>query len=143
MAIEIRRIVDLSRSQAQAIAELTAQLGSHVRIPSPTDLQAVVANDRTALFAACDGETPCGMLTLVWYDQPSGRKAWIEDVVVDASCRNRGIGRALVKTAVAYAGSIGATRVALTSNPTRTAAHALYLTSGFEKAETTVFVLKP
>ena len=31
-----------------------------------------------------------GVLALTWYDVPSGRKAWIEDVVVDAAARGLG-----------------------------------------------------
>ena len=82
------------------------------------------------------------MLTLVWYDVPSGRKAWIEDVVVDAEARGMGAGRALVAAALEHAGVIGAGKVLLTSNPAREAARALYRKMGFEEAATTVFAIK-
>lgn len=81
-----------------------------------------------------------GVLTLVWYDAPSGRKAWIEDVVVDSAARGCGAGRALVEAAQRLACEIGADRLMLTSNPRRTAARALYRKCGFNEAETTVFV---
>ena len=81
-----------------------------------------------------------GVLTLVWYDAPSGRKAWIEDVVVDSAARGCGAGRALVEAAQCLAREIGADRLMLTSNPRRTAARALYRKCGFNEAETTVFV---
>lgn len=81
-----------------------------------------------------------GVLTLVWYDAPSGRKAWIEDVVVDSAARGCGAGRALVEAAQRLAREIGADRLMLTSNPRRTAARALYRKCGFNEAETTVFV---
>ena len=82
------------------------------------------------------------MLTLVWYDAPSGRKAWIEDVVVDGAARGCGAGDALVRAAVAHAARIGAGKVMLTSNPAREAARALYRKVGFEEVETTVFAFK-
>ena len=81
-----------------------------------------------------------GVLTLVWYDAPSGRKAWIEDVVVDSAARGCGAGHALVEAAQRLAREIGADRLMLTSNPRRTAARALYRKCGFNEAETTVFV---
>ena len=96
----------------------------------------------TALFVAGTGEDLVGTLTLVWYDVPSGRKAWIEDVVVDAAARGQGVGRALVLAARDFAAQIGADRLLLTSNPRRTAARALYRKCGFNEAETTLFVFK-
>ena len=136
MSLEIRRITRLSDADAEALAALLPQLDGRLRPGRAAALQAVAADDRTALFVACDDARPCGMLTLAWYDVPSGRKAWIEDVVVDAAYRRRGAG-------VAHAAALGAERLSLTSNPSRTAAHALYFASGFEKSETAVFALNP
>ena len=139
MSLEIRRITRLSDADAEALAALLPQLDGRLRPVRAAALQAVAAGDRTALFVARDGARPCGMLTLAWYDVPSGRKAWIEDVVVDAAYRRRGA----VEAAVAHAAALGAERLSLTSNPSRTAAHALYFASGFEKSETAVFALNP
>lgn len=80
-----------------------------------------------------------GMLSLAWYDVPSGRCAWIEDVVVDAAARGRGAGRALVEAALEHARTVGADRVSLTSSAARSAARALYLSCGFERCDTTLF----
>lgn len=101
-----------------------------------------MCSDGAALFAArLDGRI-AGVLTLVWYDVPSGRKAWVEDVVVDAAARGCGAGEALVKAATEHAARIGAAKVMLTSNPAREAARGLYRKIGFEEAGTTVFVFK-
>lgn len=81
------------------------------------------------------------MLALAWYDVPTGRKAWIEDVVVDAGVRRSGAGRALIDAALALATKLGVQQVRLTSNPTRTAARGLYHDMGFEIADTSVFTL--
>ena len=78
----------------------------------------------------------------MWYDVPSGRKAWIEDVVVDAAARGFGAGEALVRAAQAHAAEVGAGKVMLTSNPSRGAARRLYAKMGFKEAETTVFACK-
>ena len=45
-----------------------------------------------------------GMLTLCICPTLAQDKLWIEDVIVDDSCRGKGIGRALVQAAVAYDG---------------------------------------
>lgn len=142
MKIEIQRISTVTPELTEAVCRLMPQLSERVRIPSTAELEAIVRNGNSVLFTASDAGRTVGMLTLAWYDAPSGRNAWIEDVVVDASQRGRGTGSALVEAAAAHAATIGARRLALTSNPTRTAAHALYLKTGFEKAETTLFVRK-
>lgn len=142
MAAEIQHISTLTQELSEAFRRLMPQLSGRARIPTATELEAIVQSDRAALFAARNAGRTVGLLTLVWYDVPSGRKAWIEDVVVDASQRRQGTGRALVEAAVAHAVGIGAEQVSLTSNPSRTAAHALYLKAGFEKAETSLFVRK-
>ena len=59
-----------------------------------------------------------------------------EDVVVDAAVRGCGVGRALVREALAIARSEGASRVMLTSNASRAAAHRLYESMGFERYDT-------
>ena len=105
-------------------------------------LRAVAAGPSAALFTAESGGAVVGVLTLVWYDVPSGRKAWIEDVVVDAAARGMGAGEALVRAALAHAAAVGAGKVMLTSNPSRGAARRLYAKMGFKEAETTVFACK-
>lgn len=142
MALEITAIKCVSDALTEAFGRLMPQLSEHLCALSARELQAVVGSDHAALFAAWDEDRIVGVLTLVWYDVPSGRKAWIEDVVVDASQRGRGVGEMLVRTAVEHARKIGAARVSLTSSPQRTAAHALYRKVGFEEYGTSVFVLK-
>lgn len=101
----------------------------------------MAGSETGALLAAVAGERIVGVLTLAWYDAPSGRKAWIEDVVVDAATRGRGIGEALVREALALARREGVARVMLTSNATRRASHRLYERMGFVRYETDCFRL--
>lgn len=142
MALEIKEVKSLSEALSEAFGRLMPQLSERLCALSAEELQAVVESDHAALFIAVEQGRIEGMLTLAWYDVPSGRKAWIEDVVVDASQRGRGLGEMLVLAAVDHARKIGAGRVSLTSSPQRTAAHALYRKVGFEEYGTSVFVLK-
>lgn len=142
MTVEIRRITQVSDALEEAFARLMPQLSPRLGAPSREVLRRVAGSETGALLAAVAGERIVGVLTLVWYDAPSGRKACIEDVVVDGAARGCGAGDALVRAAVAHAARIGAGKVMLTSNPAREAARALYRKVGFEEVETTVFAFK-
>lgn len=142
MTIEIRQITQVSDALEEAFARLMPQLSPRLGAPSREALRRVAGSETGALLAAVAGERIVGVLTLAWYDAPSGRKAWIEDVVVDGAARGCGAGDALVRAAVAHAARIGAGKVMLTSNPAREAARALYRKVGFEEVETTVFAFK-
>ena len=141
MTVEIRRITQVSDALEEAFARLMPQLSPRLGAPSREVLRRVAGSETGALLAAVAGERIVGVLTLAWYDAPSGRKAWIEDVVVDGAARGCA-GDALVRAAVEHAARIGAGKVMLTSNPAREAARALYRKVGFEEVETTVFAFK-
>nr|WP_302621232.1 MULTISPECIES: GNAT family N-acetyltransferase [Alistipes] len=142
MTVEIRRITQVSDALEEAFARLMPQLSPRLGAPSREVLRRVAGSETGELLAAVAGERIVGVLTLAWYDAPSGRKAWIEDVVVDGAARGCGAGDALVRAAVEHAARIGAGKVMLTSNPAREAARALYRKVGFEEVETTVFAFK-
>lgn len=142
MTVEIRRITEVSDALEEAFARLMPQLSPRLGAPSREELRRVAGSETGELLAAVAGERIVGVLTLAWYDAPSGRKAWIEDVVVDGAARGCGAGDALVRAAVEHAVRIGAGKVMLTSNPAREAARALYRKVGFEEVETTVFAFK-
>jgi ribosomal protein S18 acetylase RimI-like enzyme len=94
----------------------------------------------TLFVATYDGRT-VGMLTLALFPIPTGIRAWIEDVVVDADARGLGVGALLTTTAVEHARHLGAVTVDLTSRPAREAANALYRKVGFARRETNVYRL--
>ena len=140
MKLEVRQVTQVTDSLLEAFGRLMPQLSPWLEAPSGERLRAVAPS--AALFTAESGGAVVGVLTLVWYDVPSGRKAWIEDVVVDAAARGMGAGEALVRAALAHAAAVGAGKVMLTSNPSRGAARRLYAKMGFKEAETTVFACK-
>lgn len=142
MTLEVRRQTDCTEELLAAFARLLPQLSPRLGALTPEAAERIVASPTTALFAARNEEGIVGLLTLAWYDAPSGRKAWIEDVVVDRSARGCGAGHRLVAEALRHAARIGAVRVELTSAPHREAARALYRKMGFKEAETTLFVLE-
>lgn len=89
-----------------------------------------------------DDALPLGMATLCLCEQPTGCKAWVEDVVVDAQARGRGMARALLRELMVRAQCVGAQSVNLTSRPEREAANRLYKSLGFEQRRTNVYKIK-
>ncbi len=134
--------MECSTELAEAFARLLPQLSVTAKLPSEEHIGNILSNPNNHLFAAKVEGKIVGMLSLVVVDIPTGRKAWIEDVVVDSEARGLHIGRALVERAIDESQSLGAKSVNLTSNPLRKAAHALYKKCGFEEYDTTVFRIK-
>lgn len=138
----IRVVRQVTPDLVEALGRLLPQLSERLQAPDAEALRRIVGAPSSVLLVAECGGCIVGSLTLVWYDVPSGRKAWIEDVVVDAAARGFGAGEALVRAAQAHAAAVGAGKVMLTSNPSRGAARRLYAKMGFKEAETTVFACK-
>lgn len=123
------------------INRLLAQLSSTPRLFSVDMLSAIVGSENSHLFLATVDGKAVGMLTLCHYLAPTGRKMWIEDVVVDESMRGCSIGRRLVQHAIEYAGELGPGTLMLTSRPSREAANALYRSCGFAFKETNNYTM--
>lgn len=137
--IKIERITSADSSTAEAISLLLKQLSSQEFSFSERELAALVNDPSSSLFLLyAEGKT-AGMLTLGTYLSPTGRKAWIEDVVVDSAYRGKGYGKMLVEHAIEYARTLSPCTLMLTSNPARIAANELYRASGFEQKITNVY----
>ena len=124
--IRIYEATEPSDLLAEAFARLLPQLSERMTAPDREAVARIVASPATRqLVAAAEDGRIVGLLSVALYDVPSGRKAWIEDVVVDAATARRE----------------GVARVMLTSNATRRAAHRLYERMGFVRYETDCFRL--
>lgn len=138
-SVSVFELDEVSESRAASICYLLNQLSASSYLFTLKELTAIVESPATHLFIAeCDGAT-VGMLTVGEYLAPTGRKMWIEDVVVDESFRGRSIGRMLVGYAIDFAEKSGGGTLMLTSRPSRVAANALYRSCGFEPKETNMY----
>ena len=137
IAVEVVTHVD--DTLVNAVARLVPQLSSSTLPPTRIELEVIVAGPSTMLLLARKGRAVVGMLTLAIFRIPTGIRAWIEDVVVDAEARGQGVGEALTREAIRIAGTHGARTVELTSRSTREAANRLYQRLGFERRETNVY----
>jgi ribosomal protein S18 acetylase RimI-like enzyme len=137
--IKIERITSADSSTAEAISLLLKQLSSQEFSFSERELAALINDPSSSLFLLFADDKIAGMLTLGTYLSPTGRKAWIEDVVVDSAYRGKGYGKMLVEHAIEYARTLSPCTLMLTSNPARIAANELYRASGFEQKITNVY----
>ena len=138
--VEIAKRVD--NDLVVAFQRLTPQLSKSNPAPSKEQLESIVASDSSHVLVARVDGVIVGSLTLVIFHIPTGIRAWIEDVVVDADARGKGVGEALNTFALAEAKRQGATTVYLTSRPSREAANRLYQRLGFEQRDTNVYRYK-
>ena len=137
--MKIEELTDFSAQALDAINRLLPQLSSSSLVLDEVDLRNILDSESTKLFLAIDEDEVFGMLSLVLFRIPTGRKAWVEDVVVDEKARGRGVGKLLTEHAIQVAREHGAHSVDLTSRPSREAANALYQRVGFEQRETNVY----
>jgi ribosomal protein S18 acetylase RimI-like enzyme len=141
-SIEIAEITEVTPDVVAAFERLIPQLSRSNPPPGQAQLEAIARSDASILLVARDrdaGGAIVGSLTLVVFPIPTGRRAWIEDVVVDEAAERRGIGTALNRAALERARAAGAKTVDLTSRPSREAANRLYRRIGFEPRETNVY----
>lgn len=139
MSLEIRPADRVDQELVEAFAELIPQLSSSSPPPGADTLRAIIESTDTVLYVARLDGAIVGSLTLAFCRIPTGLKAWIEDVVVDATARGRGVGEALNRAAIAEAAHRGAKNVSLTSRASREAANRLYVRLGFVPYETNLY----
>ena len=126
----------------EALGRLIPQLGPTVPPPTADEVREIVDSPSTTILFARDqsvGGRIIGALILIIFRGGSGLRALIEDVVVDADARGRGVGETLSREALRLAASRGASTVDLTSRPARLAANGLYKKIGFQRRETNVY----
>jgi GNAT superfamily N-acetyltransferase len=139
--MEIVEVQAVTAELLAAVNGLLPQLSAAAQPMCIADLAEVVRAEPSRLFMAVEEEKYYGMLTLICFAAPSGRRARIEDLVVDGQARGEGVGRQLLSHAIRAAGGWGARAVDLTSNPARQAANRLYRQMGFETHSTNVYRL--
>jgi GNAT superfamily N-acetyltransferase len=152
MSLRFREAV---RADSAVLASLSAELGYPV---SAAEIEARLAlmreNPDHAVLVACDAGAPgagrgagselaaAAVPVIGWIDVgivfhlQSGRFCEIGGLVVTASARRRGAGKALVAQAEKWAADKGLTRVLVRSNAVREDAHRFYLREGYRRTKT-------
>lgn len=143
MTVAIEQLTDVTDDVVDAFARLLPQLSASAKPLDAAAIRAVIASPAVTVLLARSDDTIIGALSLVIFRIPTGVRAWIEDVVVDAAAGRKGVGTALVGAAVDRAAQAGARSVDLTTRPERVAAGNLYERSGFAQRDTRVYRYTP
>lgn len=141
MGVEISiAVMTDSKALADALIGLVPQLSRSNPPPSLEQVEAMLAHEAITQFLAREPDgTIVGVATLAVFPIPTGRRAWIEDVIVDEASAGQGIGALLTTAMLDHARSLGCVSVDLTSRPSREAANHLYRKLGFQPRETNVY----
>lgn len=134
-----QEIKEFQPSYLADINLLLSQLSSSHPVITQQELQQILLSSCSHLYVLFFEERIIGMATLCTYLCPTGRKAWIEDVVVDSAFRGKGLGKLLVNNIIDVVNKQGNTTLMLTSRPSRIEANHLYQSLGFEKRQTNVY----
>ena len=139
MSVQVEIANEASDELVAGLNQLLPQLSTTAVPLTIADVEALVSSSATVLFVARDEGRVVGSLTLVVFAIPTGRRAWIEDVVVDASARGAGVGEALTNAAIEESRQRHVRSIDLTTRPSREAANRLYARLGFELRDTNVY----
>jgi ribosomal protein S18 acetylase RimI-like enzyme len=137
--ITIEELREVTDDVVDAFARLLPQLSSSAKPLDAAAIKDVVSSPAVTVLVAKSDDKIIGALSLVVFRIPTGVRAWIEDVVVDAAAGRQGTGTALVRAAVERARAAGVRTVDLTTRPARVAAGNLYERAGFTQRETRVY----
>ena len=97
-----------------------------------------IGREDADVLLALDGDTIVGLAS-VYADILSiryGQRCWLQDLVVAASYRGRGVGARLLDAATEWAQARGCTHLELTSGAGRKDAHRFYLSQGMTQGYT-------
>jgi len=140
-SVRIEAVGEMTTEIQEALARLLPQLNPTLVVPDEERLERLVEDPDVVLLVAREGNQIVGTTTVIVYTTPFWIKARLDEVVVDAAARGRGVGEALVKAALDVGRDRGAQIAELQSGrgPRREAAHRLYEKLGFKIRDTDVF----
>ena len=152
--VSIERVSGNNDDFYQALTSLLPQLSSSAKVPTAEQLDTIVKDPNIVIFIARSeltksddaqsGKPPepsaiVGMITVSYLNLLTGKVALVEDVVVDASWRGRGVGKLLIHAAIGHCRQNNVKHIDLTSRPQRVSANKLYEKMGFSRRETNVW----
>ncbi|MGZ4133498.1 MAG: N-acetyltransferase family protein [Actinomycetota bacterium] len=135
------RVRPAGAEDLHAVLELLGELYADQDLPDAETARdawrAMLAQgERAVLVAELDGTVVGTADTIVMPNLTRGARPWVsvEHVVVDASHRRRGVGRAMFDEIVARAARAGAYKVQLMAGVEHDPAHDFYEALGFERS---------
>src|SRR5438552_8578395 len=138
--VRIEAVHEATPELHAALSHLLHQLNSTQPVPDMERLRRLISDPAVTLLLARHDDAIVGTTTVIVYTTPFWTKARLDEVVVDAGARGKGVGEALVKAALDIGRARGAQVAELQSGrgPAREAAHRLYERLGFRVRDTDV-----
>jgi GNAT superfamily N-acetyltransferase len=140
-AVQIEEVSEATAEVQEALERLLPQLNPNLPLPALDRLRALLADPDVTLLVARDDGRIVATTTVIVYTTPFWIKARLDEVVVDAEARGKGVGESMVRAALDLARRKGAQVAELQSGrgPVRAAAHRLYKRIGFEVRDSDLF----
>lgn len=138
--MEIKELVSFSEEYVDALDALMHELSSGAAA-TVDRVRKCIADEDTHQYAVFEDGCMVGCATLCVCTTPEMVLGFVEAVVVTAACRGKHLGRRLMERVIDDARRFGVQHLHLTSSPKRIAANGLYLSMGFQRKETNVYVL--
>ena len=139
---EIGVIESLTADDLGRIEALLPQLSTTATC-DPDRVLSMIDAPNVRLFGAREAGHLVGMAALVTFPLVTGWRGIVEDVVVDAELRGRGIARLLLEAITEESTRCGLRTLDLTSRPSRESTLRLYESVGFERRDTNVMRYMP
>lgn len=138
--VTIEQIKVYTPKIVEELNKLLFQLDSNIPKRKEEFVKLFLESPHTRVFVARNRDgVIIGITTLIIFQALSGKRATLEDLVVDKEYRGQGIGKNLLKTALEAASKENIVHVDWTSKPSRVEANKMYQSMGFEKRDTNVY----
>src|SRR5579864_9585765 len=98
--MKIEEVTAATDEVHEALTRLLPQLNPNLHLPTRERIERLIADPAVTLVIARDGDRIVGTATVIVYTTPYWIKARLDEVVVDAEARGKGVGEALVKAAL-------------------------------------------
>lgn len=138
MTIDILKQSDITTALQKQVTELFKQLSNRKQIELAEVLN---PENQISLVYCMENKKIIGIASMCFYRVISGYKGWIEDVVVDAEARGKGVGKKLIEKLLEIAKQKGMAEVLLFTEDHRVPAINLYQKLGFKLKDSRIYVL--
>lgn len=140
MKIDILKKADINPTVQSQISRLFKQLGGNKNQISLTEL--LDGQNQISVVYYSENNQIIGIALMCTYKVISGKKGWIEDVVVNSNHRGKGIGRKMMNKLLEIGKEKQLSEILLFTEDHRTPAIKLYTDLGFKVKNSRIYTRK-
>ena len=141
MELRILQEGDITPQLERSTSELMEQLNPELKPRGLVEI--ITTSSNLHILCAIEGEVLLGMASLAIYHVLSGKKGWIEDVVVDQKHRRKGVAKILTEELIRLSRELDLDQLLLYTGAHRKPAHQLYESCGFIRKNSYQYILFP